>query len=60
MSARENLKGGDPATGAQQFIMTLLGPQGLRDKLQQSYCFMGRMRFLRPIEFTLKEADLDE
>lgn len=61
MSARESLKGGTPTDGSQNsFIMTLLGPKGIKNKLTHSFCFMGRMRALRPIEFTLADANQAE
>lgn len=36
--------------------MTVLGPRGLRQRLQNSFSFMGRMKALRPIEFTKEDA----
>lgn len=39
--------------------MTLVGPEGLKKRLASSYCFMGRMRYLRPIELTIEEAAKD-
>ena len=59
MSAREGIKGGE-ITNGQHLIMTLLGPKGIKEKLVNSFCFMGRLRFLRPIEFTNEDANLEE
>jgi hypothetical protein len=39
--------------------MTVLGPHGLKNKLSNSFNFMGRMRNLRAIEFTKEEASLE-
>jgi hypothetical protein len=40
--------------------MTVLGPIGIKQRLINSFCFMGRMRSLRPIEFTFEDADQEE
>ena len=42
------------------FSMTLLGPAGLRKRLLDSFSFMGRMRCLRPLEFTVDDCRMDQ
>ena len=46
--------------GGSGFHMTVLGPVGLRARLINSFCFMGRMRTLRAIEYSAQDADLAE
>ncbi len=58
MSAREDLKNNIMNENANQLCMTVLGPEGLKDRLLNSFSFMGRMRQLRPIEFTQHDANL--
>ena len=55
MSAREGL-----ATTEKDISITVIGPKGLKDRLSQSFCFMGRMRYLRPIELTQEDANKPE
>ena len=52
MSAREDMRGNIGLQSSNIFVMTVLGPQGLTNKLLNSFNFMGRMRNLRTIEFT--------
>jgi len=47
LSARE-----DSAEDQVPWDMTVLGPQGMRNKFQKSTSFMGRMKNLRIIEYT--------
>ena len=49
MSAREGMK-------ESNFNVTVLGSPGMKDRLCHSFSFMGRMRHLRPIEFSMEEA----
>jgi hypothetical protein len=60
MSAREGLKPLIDTPGGTGFHMTVLGPVGLKARLINSFCFMGRMRTLRAIEYSVQDADLEE
>jgi hypothetical protein len=59
MSAREDMRGNIGLQNNNIFCMTVLGPYGLKNKLANSFNFMGRMRNLRAIEFTKEEASLE-
>jgi hypothetical protein len=54
LSGGEGLKGSDTA-----YHMTVLGPQGLRKRLETGFGFMGGMDSLRPIEFTNEDSMLE-
>ena len=58
MTAREGATTASVA-GAPTFELSVIGPPGLRDRLATSFCFMGRMRFLRSVELTLEDAQKD-
>jgi len=70
MTARENIKSMDGDKEKEKkpmnkhhhedFHMTILGPKGLKDRLIKAFGFLGRMIYLRPIEFTLQDALREE
>ena len=39
------------------FGFTVLGPEGLKNKIGKCYPFMGSMDYIRAIELTLKDAN---
>ena len=53
LSARESLfsvEMQDKVGSSRQFFMTVVGPEGLRDKLSTASPFMGMMPYLRAVE----------
>lgn len=57
LSAREQVGAQNLGT---KFAMTVIGPEGLRDRLLHAFAFMGKMKFLRPLELSSNEANKDQ
>mmetsp|Transcript_23024 Transcript_23024/g.35607 ORF Transcript_23024/g.35607 Transcript_23024/m.35607 type:complete len:100 (+) Transcript_23024:145-444(+) len=58
LSSRESMSSVEQAAsgGPKQFYISVYGPSGLKERLLTSTPFMGRMRYLRAVEYSLEEA----